>query len=269
MTDRGDLLRVLDEVRQTGIAYNREEATPGICSAAIAIAAAPGRCWRSRCRCPCSGTGAWKTRSPGCCSRCGRRRSPSSTRPPPSGDPRPDPPLSRIRGNSSRIVKSWSGCRPNSWPQAAAGRGHGGTRVRLCMFRLPGGPREGWPGRVEGDQIIRLGAPDVTAVLARGGRCRRRPGPRPQRPAARPGAPAPVGAGFLRLRAAHRHRPGQPRRERPGRVVRVPGFLLHQPGRDHRSRADVPYPAGTAMLDYELEVAAVIGAGGRSAGSPS
>ncbi len=42
VTDRGDLLRILDEVRQTGIAYNREEATPGICSAAIAIRGGSG-----------------------------------------------------------------------------------------------------------------------------------------------------------------------------------------------------------------------------------
>ena len=37
MPTREGILAVLDEVRQTGIAYNREEANPGICCQAIAI----------------------------------------------------------------------------------------------------------------------------------------------------------------------------------------------------------------------------------------
>jgi DNA-binding IclR family transcriptional regulator len=39
VTDRAEVLRILDEVRKTGIAYNREEATRGICTAAIAVRA--------------------------------------------------------------------------------------------------------------------------------------------------------------------------------------------------------------------------------------
>jgi len=42
------------------------------------------------------------------------------------------------------------------------------ARMRLCMFRLAGGPPEGWPGRIDGDQIIGLEAPDLIAVLGRG-----------------------------------------------------------------------------------------------------
>jgi DNA-binding IclR family transcriptional regulator len=42
VTNRGELLEMLDTVRKTGIAYNREEATPGICSAAIAIRGSSG-----------------------------------------------------------------------------------------------------------------------------------------------------------------------------------------------------------------------------------
>src|SRR5258708_19893890 len=40
--------------------------------------------------------------------------------------------------------------------------------MRLCMFRVAGGPPESWPGRIDGDRIIRLEAPDLIAVLARG-----------------------------------------------------------------------------------------------------
>ena len=42
VTSRPELLDVIATVRKTGIAYNREEATPGICSAAIAIRGSSG-----------------------------------------------------------------------------------------------------------------------------------------------------------------------------------------------------------------------------------
>jgi DNA-binding IclR family transcriptional regulator len=42
VTDRAEILQVLEEVRKTGVAYNREEATRGICTAAIAIRAPSG-----------------------------------------------------------------------------------------------------------------------------------------------------------------------------------------------------------------------------------
>jgi DNA-binding IclR family transcriptional regulator len=42
VTDRDDVLRILDTARKTGVAYNREEATRGICTAAIAVRAPSG-----------------------------------------------------------------------------------------------------------------------------------------------------------------------------------------------------------------------------------
>ena len=42
VTDRAGILEVLETARQTGVAYNREEATRGICTAAIAIRASSG-----------------------------------------------------------------------------------------------------------------------------------------------------------------------------------------------------------------------------------
>ena len=42
MTDRAEVLQILDTVRKTGIARNREEATRGICTAAIAVRATDG-----------------------------------------------------------------------------------------------------------------------------------------------------------------------------------------------------------------------------------
>jgi len=42
VTDRAEILKTLEGVRKSGIAYNREEATRGVCSAAIAIRARSG-----------------------------------------------------------------------------------------------------------------------------------------------------------------------------------------------------------------------------------
>ena len=42
LTDRAAVLDMLATVRKTGIAYNREEATRGICTAAIAVRAPSG-----------------------------------------------------------------------------------------------------------------------------------------------------------------------------------------------------------------------------------
>ena len=139
--------------------------------------------------------------------------------------------------------------------------------MRLCMFRLPGGPREGWPGRVEGDQIIRLGAPDVTAVLARGGQVPDA-GPVPAA-AAELLAPVPRPPSVRDFFAFERHI-ATARANRgasvPAEWYEFPAFYFTNPAAIIGPGADVPYPAGTAMLDYELEVAAVIGAGGQIGG---
>ncbi len=41
--------------------------------------------------------------------------------------------------------------------------------MRLCTFRPADGPPEGWPGRVDGERIVQLDAPDLITVLARRG----------------------------------------------------------------------------------------------------
>ena len=41
--------------------------------------------------------------------------------------------------------------------------------MRLCTFRTSDGPPDGWPGRVDGERIVRLDAPDLITVLARRG----------------------------------------------------------------------------------------------------
>jgi fumarylacetoacetate (FAA) hydrolase len=158
-----------------------------------------------------------------------------------------------------------------AWPRCGVrGRPRGRVtevRVRLCTFRTADGPPEGWPGRVDGDRILQLDAPDLAAVLAHRGE-------------------VPSGAAF---RAAHVElltpvpRPPSVRdffafeqhiaTARANRGASVPAewyefpvFYFSNPTAIFGPDAEIPYPAGTAMLDYELEVAAIIGADGEIGG---
>ena len=52
----------------------------------------------------------------------------------------------------------------------------------------------------------------------------------------------------------------------PEEWYRIPVFYFSNPAVIYGPEAEIPYPEGTEELDYELEVAAVIGAEGRIAG---
>jgi 2-keto-4-pentenoate hydratase/2-oxohepta-3-ene-1,7-dioic acid hydratase in catechol pathway len=64
---------------------------------------------------------------------------------------------------------------------------------------------------------------------------------------------------------ARRNRPHPPR-EVPEAWYRIPVFYFTNPGAVYRDGDEIPKPADTAMLDYELELACVIGADGRPEG---
>lgn len=146
--------------------------------------------------------------------------------------------------------------------------------MRLCTFRTAGGPPEGWPGRVDGDRIIRLDAPDLISVLAQRGQV--------ADGAALPGAPATLPAAGVELLApvprppsvrdffAFEQHIATARANRgaevPAEWYEFPAFYFTNPAAVYGPRAEISYPAGTAMLDYELEVAAVIGADGQIGG---
>ena len=143
--------------------------------------------------------------------------------------------------------------------------------MRLCMFRPAGGPAggsaEGWPGRVDDGGVTRLDAPDLVAVLERRGRVAAgstwqagevellAPVPRP--PSVRDFF------AFEQHIAAARARRGA---QVPAEWYEFPAFYFTNPAAIIGPGARVPYPAGTQMLDYELEVAAVIGADGEIGG---
>ena len=140
--------------------------------------------------------------------------------------------------------------------------------MRLCMF-TPKQPEleRGWPGRVEGDRVIQLAAQTLESFFTGGG-------------TAREHAEYPLSE--VRLRAPVRQPPSvrdfyafeqHVRTARAARGLGVPAewyeipvFYFSNPAAIYGPDDAVPYPEGTEELDYELEVAAVIGADGRIGG---
>ena len=136
--------------------------------------------------------------------------------------------------------------------------------MRLGTFRDGG---EAFVGRLEGETVRRQAAPSMIAWLAGEGR---EPAgeelgltevtalaPVPEPPSVRDffAFERHVAAGF-RLRDA----------EVPEHWYRAPAFYFSNPASIHGPGEPVRRPEATAMLDFELEIAAVIGAGGEIAG---
>jgi fumarylacetoacetate (FAA) hydrolase len=139
--------------------------------------------------------------------------------------------------------------------------------VRLCTFRTAGGPPDGWPGRVEGDRIVRLDAPDLISVLSQRGRVA--DGASEPASVAELLAPVPRPPSMRDFFAFEQHI-ATARANRgsavPAEWYEFPAFYFTNPAAIYGPGAQIGYPAGTAMLDYELEVAAVVGADGQIGG---
>ena len=139
--------------------------------------------------------------------------------------------------------------------------------MRLCMFRTAGGPPEGWPGRVEDGRIVQLDALDLVAVLERRGQVRagavwRAADVELLAPVPRPPSVRDFFAFEQHIATARANRGAAV----PAEWYEFPVFYFTNPAAIVGPGAEVPYPASTAELDYELEVAAVIGAGGEIGG---
>jgi len=138
--------------------------------------------------------------------------------------------------------------------------------MRLCTFRRGADPRP-VPGLLDGDEIRRLAAPSLLDYLAGGlvapaAESYRRGevtllAPIPEPPSIRDFF------AFEQHVATTRARRGQPV---PPFWYEAPVFYFTNPSAVCGPDVPVPYPAGTSMLDFELEVAAVIGADQRIAG---
>jgi fumarylacetoacetate (FAA) hydrolase len=118
----------------------------------------------------------------------------------------------------------------------------------------------GWPGRIEGDRVIQLAAQTLQSFFTGGGHAREH-------------AEYPLAE--VSLRAPVLHPPAVrdfysfEQHVRAARVLRglevppewyeQPVFYFSNPAAIYGPEDEVPYPKGTAELDYELEVAAIVG----------
>jgi fumarylacetoacetate (FAA) hydrolase len=125
----------------------------------------------------------------------------------------------------------------------------------------------GWPGRIEGDRVIQLAAQTLQAFFTGGGSARDH---------------AEYLLADVELRAPVLHPPavrdfmafeqhvatvrGARGADVPPEWYEIPVFYFSNPAAIYGPGEDVPYPDGSAELDYELEVAAVIGADGAIGG---
>jgi fumarylacetoacetate (FAA) hydrolase len=131
------------------------------------------------------------------------------------------------------------------------------------MFSPPGRHLErGWPGRIDGDRVVQLAAQTLQSFFTGGGSAREhaeypladvelRP------PVLRPPSVRDFYAFEQHVRTARASRG----LDVPEEWYRIPVFYFSNPGAIYGPDDEIPYPGGTNELDYELEVAAVMGAG--------
>jgi fumarylacetoacetate (FAA) hydrolase len=137
--------------------------------------------------------------------------------------------------------------------------------MRLCTFSAPGGGPV--PGRIEGDRVIALGARDLVAVLDMAGDAPevgefrladvRLCAPVPEPPSLRDFF------AFEQHVATARANRGA---EVPAEWYEIPVFYFSNPAAIFGPEDAIPHPRASQELDYELEVAAVIGRDGQIAG---
>lgn len=129
--------------------------------------------------------------------------------------------------------------------------------MRYCTFLAADGT---WPGRVEGGEVVSLQAPTLADVLAADSKPRE--GPRYPLSQVTLLAPVPAPPSIRDFFAFEQH-VATARANRGSQVPKewyeFPVFYFTNPAAVYGPDDDIPYPAGTSELDYELEVAAVIG----------
>ena len=140
--------------------------------------------------------------------------------------------------------------------------------MKLCMFT----PNElqlerGWPGVIEGNVVYQLAAQTLQAFFTGGGTARRHASYALadvdfRVPVAHPPSIRDFYAFEQHVKMARAQR-GQ---DMPREWYEVPVFYFSNPAAVYGPEQDVPYPDDTRELDYELEVAAIIGDAGRIGG---
>src|SRR3954454_21376274 len=139
--------------------------------------------------------------------------------------------------------------------------------MKLCMFTPLEHEVRGWPGRIEGDRVIQLAAQTLESFFTGGGQAREHAEHRLDEvrllaPIRRPPSVRDFYAFEQHVKNA---RAVTGRGEVPAEWYEIPAFYFSNPAAIYGPDEEIPYPEGTAKLDYELEVAAVVGGDGRPA----
>jgi fumarylacetoacetate (FAA) hydrolase len=133
-------------------------------------------------------------------------------------------------------------------------------------------PRElslerGWPGRIDGDRVVQLAAQTLQSFFTGGGLAREHAEyPLSEVELRPPVLHPPAVRDFMAFEehvANARRRRGS---EVPKEWYEIPVFYFSNPAAIYATEEEIPYPDGTAELDYELECAAVIGVDGTIGG---
>jgi fumarylacetoacetate (FAA) hydrolase len=133
-------------------------------------------------------------------------------------------------------------------------------------------PRElqlerGWPGVIEGDTVVQLAAQTLQAYFTGGGTARRHAEYRLDEIDLRPPVLHPPAVRDFYAFEQHVKTARALRGlEVPPEWYEIPVFYFSNPAAIYGPEEAIPRPPDTAELDYELEVAAVIGADGRIGG---
>jgi fumarylacetoacetate (FAA) hydrolase len=133
--------------------------------------------------------------------------------------------------------------------------------LKLCLFTPLDRDVRGWVGAIEGDRVVHLAAQSLASLFTGGGSARehdeyaledvRLLAPVPRPPSVRD---AYAFEEHVKNAARVTGRPGV-----PNEWYEVPVFYFSNPAAIYGPDDEIPYPAGSAELDYELEVAVVVG----------
>src|SRR5215208_6370934 len=125
----------------------------------------------------------------------------------------------------------------------------------------------GWPGRIDGDRVVQLAAQTLQSFFTGGGQAREHAEYALADVDLRPPVLYPPSVRDFMAFEAHvettRANRGLPV---PPEWYELPVFYFSNPAAIYGPGDDVPYPEGSEALDYELEIAAVIGAAGAVGG---
>jgi fumarylacetoacetate (FAA) hydrolase len=125
----------------------------------------------------------------------------------------------------------------------------------------------GWPGRVDADRVVQLAAQTLQSFFTGGGQAREHAEYRLDEVALRPPVLRPPSVrdfySFEQHVKTARARRGL---EVPREWYQEPVFYFSNPASIFGQEDEIPYPQGSDELDYELEVAAIVGADGQVGG---